>query len=67
LTPHLSACLNKCKISDRDAVHLITACMEAVALDTNEFAVNRTSIRNARQIFRENNTSNIKSMFIDIN
>lgn len=67
MTPRLSACLDKCKISDRDAVHLITACIEAVALDTNDFAVNRTSIRNARQIFRENNTSNIKSKFIDLN
>ncbi|KAL4084393.1 hypothetical protein QTP88_028216 [Uroleucon formosanum] len=62
-----STCLDKCKISDRDAVHLITACIEAVALDTNDFAVNRTSIRNARQIFRKNNTSNIKSKFIDLN
>ncbi|KAE9523392.1 hypothetical protein AGLY_015944 [Aphis glycines] len=67
LTPRLSACLDKCKISDRDAVHLITACIEAVALDINDFAVNRTSIRNARQIFRKNNTSNIKSKFIDLN
>jgi len=46
LTPRLSACLDKCKIRDRDAVHLITACIEAVALDTNDFAVNQTSIRN---------------------
>ncbi|KAL4097880.1 hypothetical protein QTP88_022583 [Uroleucon formosanum] len=67
LTLRLSACLDKCKISDRDAVNLITACIEAVALDTNDFAVNRTSIRNARQIFRKNNTSNIKSKFIDLN
>jgi len=43
LTLHLSSCLNKCKISDRDAVHLITACIEAVGLDTNFFLVNRTS------------------------
>lgn len=40
LTPRLSACLDKCKISDRDAVHLLTACIEAVALDTNDFAIN---------------------------
>lgn len=67
LTPRLSACLDKCKISDRDAVHLLTACIGAVGLDIKDFAINRTSIRNGRQIFRKNNTSNIKSKFIDLN
>jgi hypothetical protein len=26
MTPRLSAALDKCKVSDRDAVHLLTAC-----------------------------------------
>lgn len=30
LTPRLSATLDRCKISDRDAVHLLTACVEAL-------------------------------------
>lgn len=67
LTPRLSACLDKCKISDRDAVHLLTSCIEAVELDPNDFTINRTSIRNARQIFRRNTTGNIKSKFMDLN
>lgn len=32
LTARLSAALDKCKISDRDAVHMLTACVEAVKI-----------------------------------
>lgn len=38
--PRLSAVLNKCKVSDRNAVHLLTAC-----IDPSKFVTYRSSIR----------------------
>lgn len=66
LTPRLSAALDKCKISDRDAVHLLTACLEATSADPQEFVINRTSIRRIRQNLRKRAASNIKSKFFDL-
>ncbi|XP_025405317.1 uncharacterized protein LOC112679643 [Sipha flava] len=67
LTPRLSAVLDKCKISDRDAVHLLTACVEASSLNPLNYVINRTSIRLSRQRFRELNASRIKQNFFDLN
>jgi len=67
ITPRLSAALDKCKISDRDAVHLLTACVEAISLNPLDFVINRTSIRRSRQHFRELKSSSIKSKFFDLN
>lgn len=67
LTPRLSAVLDKCKISDRDSVHLLTACIEAISLNPLDFVINRTSIRRSRQQFRESIASNIKLKFFDLN
>jgi len=67
LTPRLSAVLDKCKISDRDAVHLLIACVEATSLNPLDFVINRTSIRLSRQRFRELNASRIKLNFSDLN
>lgn len=67
LTPRLSAVLDKCKISDRDAVHLLTACVEATSLNPLDFVINRTSIRLSRQRFRELNAFRIKQNFFDLN
>jgi len=67
VTPRLSATLDKCKISDRDAVHLLTSCVEAMSLNPLDFVINRTSIRRSRQHFRELNSSNMKLKFFDLN
>ena len=48
MTPRLSAALDKCKVSDRDAVHILTACAESLSLNPREYKINRSSIRNAR-------------------
>jgi len=53
LTPRLAAALDKFKISKRDCLHLIMAFMEAVSLDPSSYVINRTSIRNQRNIFRK--------------
>lgn len=67
LTARLSAALDKCKISDRDAVHILTACVEAVSLNPNDFVINRTSIKRARETFRKNTSMDVKSKFYEMN
>lgn len=48
-----SAALDKYKISDRDAVHILVAIIESLSLNPDDFIINRTSIKNARQKFRQ--------------
>lgn len=67
LTPRLAAALDKCKISERDCLHLIMAFMEAVSLDPLTYFINRTSIRNQRNIFRKIYTEKIKENFSKLN
>lgn len=43
-TTKLVATLNRCKISDRNIVHIIIAVSKAFNHDINDFIVNRTSI-----------------------
>jgi len=38
-----------------------------MTLNPNDFSISRTFLKNARQIFQKNITSNIKSKFIDLN
>lgn len=53
LIPRLASALDKCKTSERHGIHLIMAFMEAVSLDPSTYVINRTSIRNQRNIFRK--------------
>lgn len=48
LTAKLTAAFDRCKISDRDAVHILIATAEALGKDVNELVINRTSIRRSR-------------------
>ena len=66
MTPRLAAALDKCKISERDAVHLIMAFMEAVSIDPTPYVINKTSIRNQRNLFRKKYSERIKQKFCDI-
>lgn len=67
LTPGLAAALDKCKISERDCLHLIMAFMEAVSLDPLTYVINRTSIRNQFNIFRKIYNEKIKQNFSKLN
>jgi len=67
LTARLSATLDRCKISDRDAVHILTSCLDAVNLNPLEFVINRTSIKRARENFRKKTSLDVKSKFYDLN
>ena len=63
ITPRLAAALDKCKISDRNAVHLLTAAAEAFGADPTDIILNRTSIRERRQVLREERIREFREHF----
>jgi len=63
ITPRLAAALDKCKISDRDAVHILIATTEALGHDVQDFIINRSSIQSYRKILREERATEIKKRF----
>lgn len=67
LTAQLAAALDKCKVSDRDAVHILIACVEALNLNPNDFVINRSSIKRTRERFRTNSSTDVKSKFGELN
>lgn len=52
--------MNKCKISDRNAVHILTATAEALGNDVNKLIANRSSIRRARIKYRKERAEQIR-------
>lgn len=67
MTLRLSAALDKCKVSKRVAVHLLTAFMESVSQNSADYIFNRTSIRNMRQSYREESATKLRSKFSKLN
>lgn len=65
LTKRLSSALDKCRISDRDAVHILTACVDALSLNPSEFVINRSSIKRGREEFRKQSAIEVQAKFID--
>lgn len=61
ITTKLVAALDKCKLSDRDSVHILMATAEALGLNTKDLVINRSSIRRYRQKLREERALAIKS------
>ena len=57
------AALDKCKISSRNAVHLIFAIAEALECDVNSLILNKTSIDRCRKELRKLRAENIKKQF----
>lgn len=49
ITPKLVSILNKCKVNDRNAVHILIATVEAFELDLNDLIINRLSIHRTRE------------------
>ncbi|XP_050525727.1 uncharacterized protein LOC126896731 [Daktulosphaira vitifoliae] len=66
LTPRLAAVLDKCKISERDTVHLLTAFLDAVSLDSADYITNRTSIRKARDDYRRTYYEKVRKNYLSI-
>ncbi|KAF2896239.1 hypothetical protein ILUMI_09936 [Ignelater luminosus] len=57
----LAAAMDKCKVSNRDASHLLSACVESLSLNPMDYVINRSSIRRARQQYREDTAINIQT------
>ncbi|KAL3272045.1 hypothetical protein HHI36_022506 [Cryptolaemus montrouzieri] len=49
ISTELVAAFDRCKVSDRNAVMLLTATVKALKLDPDEFVINRFSIQRCRQ------------------
>lgn len=62
----LVAALDRCKISDRNAVHLIMSVAVALNFDANSLVLNRSSIRRYREQIREAKVENIRRVFNDV-
>lgn len=65
MTSRLSAALDKCKISGRDTVHLLTAAAESFQVNFLEFTINRSTIKHEH--FHKQSAEAIKSKFFDLN
>lgn len=60
----MAAALDRCKISDRDAVHILLATAESFGININELIINRTLVNSTRQRFRKNR---IEKLQVDFN
>ncbi|KAL4090708.1 hypothetical protein QTP88_025495 [Uroleucon formosanum] len=67
MTSRLASALDKCKVSDRDAVHLLIACAEVFNVNVNDYAINRSSVKRSRESFRYQISSEIKTAFHQLN
>ena len=63
LTPRLSEALDRCKISDRNAIHLLIAAAEALGCDASKLILNRTSFQQRRKKFRKQRHTEIRENF----
>ncbi|GBL80208.1 hypothetical protein AVEN_29181-1 [Araneus ventricosus] len=57
----LVAVLDKCKLSDRDSVHILMATAEALTHNTEDLIINRTSIQRCHQQLRAERASVIRN------
>ena len=63
LTLKLASVLDKCKISDRNAVHILISTVEALDGDATELATNRTTIRRVKNKFWEDKAKEIQQKY----
>jgi hypothetical protein len=59
--------LDKCKVSDQDTIHIITAILEALSLNINDFVLSWSSVKRAREVLRKKGATSIKSEFSNNN
>lgn len=62
ITAKLAVVLDKCKISKREAVHLLIATAEALGVDTSALVINATCIHEARRKLRQERYEAIKKL-----
>lgn len=63
VTEKISVLLDRCNISDRNAVRIISATAEALGENIAMLAVSRSTVRNRRKQFRSERAAVIKSLF----
>ncbi|CAI6356058.1 unnamed protein product [Macrosiphum euphorbiae] len=63
ITDKLSAALGRCKVSDRDAVHILLATAESFGVNTDALIINRTSVKCTRERFRKERMEKIQNDF----
>jgi len=63
MSPKLLSALDKCKISDRDAIHIIISTAEALGQDISKLKINRSTLQRKRVIFREIRAKELKINF----
>lgn len=67
MTSKLVAVLDRCQLSQRDAVFVLEATAEALGHNVDEIALNRSSIQRYREQFRKKQAENIKYLFTEKN
>lgn len=65
ITPKLVGVLDRCQLSIRDAVYVLSATAEALGHDINKLVINQTSIHRSRLLLREEQALRLKSLFQD--
>lgn len=63
INERVTAALDRCKISDRNAIHLIIAIVDALGHNANDFIINRSTLRNTRRRNREAVAMNLKTNY----
>lgn len=63
MTAKLVAVFDRCKVSDRDAVHILIAAAEAFEFDIESLVINRSSIRRHREHSRKEAAETLKKLF----
>jgi len=63
LTTKLVAALDKCKVSDRDATHLLFATAEALGHKIDNLVINRSSIHREREKLRKERAIDLRNEF----
>lgn len=65
MTFRLASALDKCKVSERDAVHLTITCAEAFNLNYNNYDINRSTIKRRREVFDVSFILKLNHIFIN--
>lgn len=63
ITTKLVNVLDKCKVSDRDATHLLFATAKALGHKVDELVINRSSISRSREKLRKERSTQLREAF----
>lgn len=63
ITPEFVAAFDRTKLSDRDAVHVVTSVVQALDIDPTPFYISRTTIQRCRKQLRKAGAEKLKANF----